>query len=40
MTSYEEGLFGSVYEPGAIVFRQDEPGDTMYVIQSGAIEYS
>lgn len=40
MISDDEGLFGSVYEPGIVVFRQDEPGDTMYIIQSGAVEYS
>jgi F420-non-reducing hydrogenase small subunit len=33
-------LIGRVYEPGAIIFAQGEPGDTMYLIQSGAVEYS
>ncbi|MBU0493757.1 MAG: cyclic nucleotide-binding domain-containing protein [Chloroflexi bacterium] len=39
MESGEE-LFGSVYERGAVIFRQGEPGDKMYVIQSGAVEIS
>ncbi len=38
--SREEDLYGIVFEPGAVIFRQGEPGDTMYLIQSGAIEYS
>jgi CRP/FNR family cyclic AMP-dependent transcriptional regulator len=38
--SHEEELYGTVYEPGAVIFRQGEPGDTLYLIQSGAIEYS
>jgi F420-non-reducing hydrogenase small subunit len=38
--SHEEDLYGMVYEPGSVIFRQDEPGDTMYVVQSGAVEYS
>ena len=33
-----QDLFGSVYERGALVFRQGDPGDTMYIIQSGAVE--
>lgn len=33
-------LFGSVYENGEIIFQQDDPGDTMYIIQSGAVEIS
>lgn len=37
--SGEEDLYGVVFEPGAFVFRQGEPGD-MYLVQSGAIEYS
>ena len=40
MMGDDEGPFGLVYEPGAIIFRQDDLGDTMYVIQSGAAEYS
>lgn len=36
----EEDLYGIVFEPGAVIFRQGEPGDTMYLIQSGAVEYS
>jgi F420-non-reducing hydrogenase small subunit len=38
--SHEEELYGTVYEPGTVIFRQGEPGDTLYLIQSGAIEYS
>jgi F420-non-reducing hydrogenase small subunit len=36
----EEELFGTVYEPGEVIFRQGEPGDALYLIQSGAVEYS
>jgi F420-non-reducing hydrogenase small subunit len=36
----EEEVYGIVFEPGSVIFRQDEEGDMMYVIQSGAIEYS
>jgi CRP-like cAMP-binding protein len=38
--SHEEGVFGTVYEPGDTIFQQGEPGDTLYLIQSGAVEYS
>jgi F420-non-reducing hydrogenase small subunit len=38
--SHEEELFGTIYEPGAVIFRQGESGDTLYLIQSGAVEYS
>jgi F420-non-reducing hydrogenase small subunit len=38
--SHEEDLYGTMYEPGAVIFRQGEPGDTLYLIQSGAVEYS
>ena len=38
--SHEEELYGTVYEPGTVIFRQGEPGDTLYLIQSGAVEYS
>ncbi|MGD9354669.1 MAG: cyclic nucleotide-binding domain-containing protein, partial [Desulfobacterales bacterium] len=34
------GLFGKIYEKGEIVFRQGDPGDEMYIIQSGAVEVS
>ena len=33
-------LFGTTYRRGDIVFRQGEPGDAMYIIQSGAVEVS
>jgi F420-non-reducing hydrogenase small subunit len=33
-----EELFGSIYERGAVIFRQGEPADRMYVVQSGAVE--
>jgi hypothetical protein len=32
----EEEVYGIVFEPGSVFFRQDEEGETMYVIQSGA----
>lgn len=38
--SDEQDLYGTVFEPGTFVFRQGDPGDTMYLVQSGAIEYS
>ena len=34
------GLFGKIYEKGEIVCRQGDPGDEMYIIQSGAVEVS
>ena len=37
MTNKEE-LYGNIYEKGAEIFRQGDPGDTMYVIQYGAVE--
>ena len=33
-------LEGKRTEPGAVIFHQGEPGDTLYLIQSGAVEYS
>jgi F420-non-reducing hydrogenase small subunit len=33
-------LIGRVYERGSVIYRQGEPGDTLYLIQSGAVEYS
>ncbi|WP_372682096.1 cyclic nucleotide-binding domain-containing protein [Desulfosarcina sp.] len=33
-------LFGTTYRRGDIVFRQGDPGDAMYIIQSGAVEVS
>ena len=33
-------LFGSTYRRGEVVFRQGDPGDSMYIIQSGAVEVS
>ncbi len=38
--SHEEDLYGMVFESGSVIFRQGELGDTMYLIQSGAVEYS
>ncbi len=38
--NHEEDLFGTVYQPGAVIFRQGETGDSLYLIQSGAVEYS
>src|SRR4030042_6495157 len=35
-----EELFGPIYQRGEVVFRQGEPGDTIYIIQSGAVEVS
>ena len=35
-----EDLIGMMYEKGDIVFRQGESGETMYIIQSGAVEVS
>jgi F420-non-reducing hydrogenase small subunit len=35
-----EELFGPIYQKGEVVFRQGEPGDTIYIIQSGAVEVS
>lgn len=37
MESGEE-LFGSVHEKGSVIFRQGDPGDVMYIVQSGAVE--
>ncbi len=33
-------LFGKIYRKGEPIFHQDEPGDEMYIIQSGAVEVS
>jgi F420-non-reducing hydrogenase small subunit len=33
-------LFGSVYQNGEVIFRQGDPGDTMFIVQSGAVEIS
>ncbi len=35
-----EELFGITYEKGAIIFREGDQGNTMYIIQSGAVEIS
>ena len=35
-----KSFFGSIYERGAVVFHQGEPGNSMYIIQSGAVEVS
>ncbi|WP_319408591.1 cyclic nucleotide-binding domain-containing protein [uncultured Desulfosarcina sp.] len=37
---YGPELFGSTYLRGEVVFRQGDPGDVMYIIQSGAVEVS
>src|SRR5690349_8644723 len=29
--------FGRTFDPGAVLFREDEPGDTMFVIQQGQV---
>ena len=31
-------VYGAVYEKNHVIFRQGDPGDCMYVIQSGAVE--
>jgi CRP-like cAMP-binding protein len=33
-------LFGRTIAKGRIIFRQGDPGDEMYIIQSGAVEVS
>ena len=33
-------LFGSTYRRGETVFQEGDPGDAMYIIQSGAVEVS
>ncbi|HMK49628.1 MAG TPA: cyclic nucleotide-binding domain-containing protein, partial [Thermodesulfovibrionales bacterium] len=33
-------LFGVTYRKGEVIFNQGEPGDTMFIIQSGAVEIS
>jgi F420-non-reducing hydrogenase small subunit len=38
--SQGDELFGSIYERGSVVFRQGDPGDSMYIVQSGAVEIS
>ena len=35
---YDDEIFGSFYDKGTVVFRQGDPGDTMYIIQGGAVE--
>lgn len=39
MTTGEE-LFGKSYDRGEVIFREGEPGNTMFVILSGAVEMS
>lgn len=38
--SQGEEIFGITYEKGEVIFHQDDQGDTMYIIQSGAVEIS
>lgn len=38
--SSESGLFGMRCEKGTVIFREGEDGETMYIIQSGAVEIS
>jgi CRP-like cAMP-binding protein len=33
-----DDLFGTIYTKGQILFQQGAYGDTMFVIQSGAVE--
>jgi CRP-like cAMP-binding protein len=33
-----DDLFGTIYVKGQIIFQQGAYGDTMFVIQSGAVE--
>jgi len=33
-------IYGVVYDKGEIICREGDPGDCMYVIQSGAVEIS
>lgn len=33
-------LFGSLVEKGAVIFREGDPGDAMYIIQSGSVAVS
>jgi F420-non-reducing hydrogenase small subunit len=38
--SQDGELFGITYGKGEVIFLQGDPGDTMYIIQSGAVEIS
>jgi len=38
--SQDGELFGLTYRKGEVIFNQGESGDTMYIIQSGAVEIS
>lgn len=40
MMSTDSDLFGMRCEKGTVIFREGEDGDTMYIIQSGAVEIS
>ena len=35
-----EDIFGFLCERGETIFREGDPGDTMYLIQTGAVEIS
>lgn len=34
----ETGALGKLYQNGEIIFRQNEPGNCMYVVQAGQVE--
>jgi F420-non-reducing hydrogenase small subunit len=36
----DSDLFGSLFKKGDVIFKQNTPGDTMFIIQSGAVEIS
>ena len=38
--SQDGELFGITYQKGEVIFSQGEFGDTMFIIQSGAVEIS
>jgi F420-non-reducing hydrogenase small subunit len=36
----DSNLIGQVYDQGTVIYRQGDPGDALYLIQSGAVEYA